>query len=200
MESKIPSENERIKNLKCRFESGNAVRITWDWPPLDTGIDTCYILSTNNPSKKPSAITRGEYIKDGHYTIYIKEDFEQYIIYPGKNKVMYKQTEDNTTPLLYKKIQIKYRVKYKSLGLFRGQKRAFISFGKDLDKVKRLPKNSVRYYKQPSLTIFEYPLDIDMLINDSYLIILDKNEYLKLVIGGDCSESFKDAVTFYDLE
>lgn len=199
MNIELGTANECIKNLNA-IRQNNEIRIKWDWPDINTGIDYVYIYEINNETEtleelqkrkaKYFSFSRKNYIQNGCYKKTAPSEAVQYRIFPVKinaNNTVILNQANNITKVFKKTIIIEYSILSKATI---NKKLLRILFHKP-ELITNLEDIEIVYnkYDKNNNYICTYPLDIDLIQKEIYNISVGKGEYISLSLK-DTSNDF----------
>lgn len=179
-------QEECIKNLTAT-KYNNEIQIKWEWPDLNTGIDHVYIFEVRDENEtleelekrnaKKFSFARKNYIEDGCYKRNIPADTVRYRIFPARidngNTIILNQT-NNITKIFYKSVIIEYSLIIKS-------KKVCFKFANP-EAFANIANNEIVYHKynKDNEYICTYPLNVDLIDKENYIISINKGEQIRL--------------------
>lgn len=191
-------QEECIKNLTA-VKYNNEIQIKWEWPELNTGIDYVYIFEVKDENEtleelekrnaRQFSFSRKNYMENGCYKRTISADTVRYRIFPIRidhaNTIVLNQN-NNTTKVFYKSVIIEYSLIAKS-------KKVYFKFINP-EAFINIANNEIVYHKynKNNEYICTYPLNVDLIVKQNYIISINKGEQIRL----DLKDNENDIVRF----
>ncbi len=191
-------QEECIRNLTA-VKYNNEIQIKWEWPELNTGIDYVYIFEVKNENEtleelekrnaRQFSFSRKNYMENGCYKRTISADTVRYRIFPIRidhaNTIVLNQN-NNTTKIFYKSVIIEYSLITKS-------KKVYFKFINP-EAFTNIANNEIVYHKynKNNEYICTYPLNVDLIAKQNYIISINKGEQIRL----DLKDNENDIVRF----